>query len=228
MIHLKLFENFKDIYSICKKYNITNYTINSDGSIDVDGDVNLENMKLSKLPLKFRNVSGCFYCNRNQLTSLEGAPQSVGDFYCGDNQLTSLEGAPQSVGDDFDCSYNKLTSLEGAPQSVGGGFSCGDNQLTSLEGAPQSVGDGFYCGYNQLTSLEGAPQSVGGDFDCGYNPVYKVWSLFMDYSKIELLNDYDPFREVDGEPAIILDRLNDFLAEIGKDPAEKVDDYINI
>jgi len=166
MIHLKLFENFKDIYSICKKYNITNYTINSDGSIDVDGDVNLENMKLSKLPLKFINVSG--------------------DFYCGDNQLTSLEGAPQSVG----------------------GY--------------------FYCSDNQLTSLEGAPQSVGGDFYCGDNPVYKVWMLFIDFSKIELLNDYDPVREVDGEPAIILDRLNDFLVEIGKDPVEKVDGYINI
>jgi hypothetical protein len=140
----------------------------------------------------------------------------------------SLEGAPQSVGGDFDCSSNQLTSLEGAPRSVGGGFSCSSNQLTSLEGAPQSVGGGFYCRTNQLTSLEGAPQSVGGYFYCGYNPVYKVWILFEDFSKIELLNDYDPFREVDGKPAIILDRLNDFLVEIGKDPVEKVDRYINI
>ena len=39
MKHLKLFENFEDIESICKKYNITNYTINVDGSIDVNGNV---------------------------------------------------------------------------------------------------------------------------------------------------------------------------------------------
>ena len=35
MKHLKLFENFQDIDSICKKYRIKNYTINPDGSVDV-------------------------------------------------------------------------------------------------------------------------------------------------------------------------------------------------
>ena len=48
-----------------------------------------------------------FHCDNNQLTSLEGAPSSVGiNFYCSDNQLTSLEGAPSSVGGDFDCTSN--------------------------------------------------------------------------------------------------------------------------
>ena len=31
MKHLKLFENFNNIDSICKKFGRTNYTINSDG-----------------------------------------------------------------------------------------------------------------------------------------------------------------------------------------------------
>jgi len=30
-----------NIYRICEEYGIKNYTINPDGSIDVDGDVNL-------------------------------------------------------------------------------------------------------------------------------------------------------------------------------------------
>ena len=113
------------IEEICKEYGIENYTINSDGTIDVVGDINLSNRRLTKLPLKFRSVTGDFYCDNNQLTSLEGAPQSVGgSFYCHDNQLTTLEGAPKSVG---------------------GNFYCNDNQLTSLEGAPLSIGDSFYC-----------------------------------------------------------------------------------
>ena len=33
--------NEQKIHDICKVYNINNYTINSDGSIDVDGNVNL-------------------------------------------------------------------------------------------------------------------------------------------------------------------------------------------
>ena len=45
MKHLRSFNEGKesDIDSICRKYNIRNYIINSDGSIDVDGDVNLYN-----------------------------------------------------------------------------------------------------------------------------------------------------------------------------------------
>ena len=81
MKYLKLFESLDNIHEICKKYNITNYTINSDGSIDVDGSVNLYGRNLTKLPIKFRNVSGYFDCSYNKLTSLEGSPTHVGDYF---------------------------------------------------------------------------------------------------------------------------------------------------
>jgi hypothetical protein len=167
------------------------YTIQSNGTVDVNGNVYMYFNKLTKIPIKFGKVTGYFYCHNNQLTSLEGAPQSVGgSFDCSENQLTSLKGSPKSVGGNFNCMGNKLkslldgpelvennficnenqlTSLDGAPQSVGGSFSCWDNQLTSLKGAPQSVGGDFNCFDNQLTSLDGSPQSVGGSFSCWDN-----------------------------------------------------------
>ena len=112
MKHIKLFESFNDIDSICNKYVITNYTINSDGSIDVDGNVDLAGSGLTKLPLKFGNVTGNFYCNNNKLTTLEGSPKEVGGgFYCQFNQLTSLKGGPIKVGGGFDCRNNKLPKL---------------------------------------------------------------------------------------------------------------------
>ena len=133
MKHLKLFESFKDIDSICKKYRIRNYTINSDGSVDVDGDVSLSSMELTKLPLKFGRVSGNFKCRHNKLTTLEGAPESVGGtFDCSDNQLTTLEGAPREVGRDFYCDNNKLTTLEGAPREVGDVFDCENNPVYNI------------------------------------------------------------------------------------------------
>ena len=111
MKHIKLFESFEDIDSICKKYDIENYTINTDGTIDGDGDVNLSGQGFIKLPLKFGRVGGNFYCHNNQLTSLEGCPQIVGgDFYCNDNQLTTLEGAPREVGRHFYCDNKILRS----------------------------------------------------------------------------------------------------------------------
>jgi hypothetical protein len=239
----KLFEsiNKDEIHDICKKYDITNYTINSDGTIDVDGDVDLSIKGLTKLPLRFNDVSGSFYCRYNKLTSLEGAPKSVGDFFsCENNKLTSLEGAPGSVGGGFDCSNNQLTSLEGAPQSVGGGFYCRYNKLTSLEGAPQSVGGEFYCKNNKIMSLKDAPQSIGGDFWCHDNKLTSLEGLeFKSFKRINLQNnpiysiveswinkdnkedlieyfvDMDIIQEGEDKPKLIMMRLEAFYEDMG-------------
>ena len=72
----------QEIHDICEKYDITNYTINPDGSIDVDGNVNLSYMGLTKIPIKFNKVSGYFDCSYNFITSLEGCPREVvGNFF---------------------------------------------------------------------------------------------------------------------------------------------------
>jgi hypothetical protein len=133
------------------------------------GDIKIE--RVAVLPnLKDIIVDENFFCNDNELTNLEGAPEYVrGHFNCSRNQLTSLEGSPNNVRGRFDCSYNELTSLEGAPKIVKGSFICNDNKLIDLEGAPESVGRDFYCSVNKLTSLKGAPKIVGGDFICSVN-----------------------------------------------------------
>ena len=123
MRHVKIYESFQtedEISKICKKYNIEDYIISSDGLVDVAGDVDLSHRDLSKLPLKFGKIDGAFYCDRNKLTSLEGAPQTVtGSFICRTNMLTSLEGAPQTVTGSFICDFNRLISLKGAPLECG-------------------------------------------------------------------------------------------------------------
>ena len=130
MKYIKLFENFRDIDLFCKKYVIGNYSIGSDGSVDVDGDFWFNSKKLEKLPIRFGRVSGWFNCSYNQLTSLEGSPKEVGgSFDCSENRLTSLEGCPQRVGGNFKCYNSKLTSLEGCPKEVGGHFVCYSNKL---------------------------------------------------------------------------------------------------
>ena len=112
---------------ICEKYNIKNYTINPDGSIDVAGDVNLYKKGLTELPLTFNKVTGWFDCGRNNLTSLKGCPRWIGGgFSCRSNNLTSLEFSPDYVGSNFWCRYNKLTDNY-CDTEIGGNF------YTSLE-----------------------------------------------------------------------------------------------
>ena len=104
----------QEIHDICEKYEIKNYSINPDGSIDAEDSVYLFNMNLDKLPLKFNKVGGYFGCSNNNLTSLEGCPKEVGDtFYCSSNKLTSLKGGPEKVYDMFYCGGNPLESLDG-------------------------------------------------------------------------------------------------------------------
>jgi hypothetical protein len=163
------------------RYTRGTWSVNpSTGLVDVQGDFDCFDLRLKSFRgISFGHVSGYFGCSGNQLTSLEGAPQTVGGgFHCSNNRLTSLKGAPLTVNGDFLCYNNQLTSLAGAPQTVGGFFKCYDNQLTSLKGAPQTVGDAFSCYDNQLTSLEGAPQTVGGKFYCDLFEIQKgKWNM---------------------------------------------------
>lgn len=164
------------------------------GLVDVEGSFRLKNKGKYKsfMGIRFGHVTDNFVCTGISLTTLEGAPQSVGmyfdcsnnllenlkgspqrvegDFLCNMNPLISLEGAPQEVAN-FQCNNGGLISLEGAPQKVFGNFYCVGNHLKTLDGAPPKVGGNFYCTGNNLTTLEGAPRQVGGDFDCHQNPL---------------------------------------------------------
>ncbi len=126
-------ESKSNIESICEKYYISNYTINSDGSIDVDDNVYLNFYKLKVLPLKFRNVTGNFHCDNMKLISLEGCPESVGGhFFCDNNELTSLQGCPQIIGDSFDCSFNDIKDFKGISEFFEGDFKCEGNQIDEI------------------------------------------------------------------------------------------------
>ena len=46
------------IDEICEKYEMINYTIKDDGTVDVDGHIYLDNCKITKLQLKFCTVTG--------------------------------------------------------------------------------------------------------------------------------------------------------------------------
>ena len=170
---------------------IENYTINDDFTVDVDGYVDISQKKLINIPVQFGIVKDHFACNDNQLTNLDGCPQSVGkDFHCNNNQLTSLVGCPQSVGEGFYCYNNQLISLEGSPQVVGEDFFCYNNQLTTLKGCPQVVGGNFSCNDNILTNLDNCPKSVDGDFNCLNNPILDLNNFECTFSEDFYHNGY--------------------------------------
>jgi hypothetical protein len=171
--------NTKNIENICQEYDIQNYTINSDGTVDVEGNVDISKRNLSKLPLKFGRVTGGFYCYINKLTTLLGCPMEVGgDFWCYRTQLTTLESDPDripEVGGDFDCHGNKLTTLLDCPKEVGGSFICDNNQLTIINDELEFV-------------------KIMGNLHVKGNPIYEVYKLFPNFKSFQYSLDYNYFR----------------------------------
>ena len=96
-----------DIEAWCEEIGIKNYTVNSKGEIDVDGDVNLDYKDIKELPYKFGRVTGFFSVSNCNLISLKNCPDILYDF--------------------FDCSDNYyLDSLKYIPKKVCGNIHCGD------------------------------------------------------------------------------------------------------
>ena len=145
----RFFENNNiELVRKLESFGIKNYTINSDGSIDVNGDVDLYNMKLKYIPFNFGNVTGYFSCSSNKLTSLKGCPKEVGGhFSCTSNKLTNLIGGPVYVYGDYFCNINQLETLEGCAGDIKGRLFCVANRLTELDCSSVIEGD-IICRFN--------------------------------------------------------------------------------
>lgn len=183
-------KNEKDqIDLICKDYGIENYTINSNGTIDVLGEVRLVKISMQELPISFRYVTGDFIIGINRLTTLKGCPSVVGgEFNCSCNELTTLEYAPEKVGGHFVCSDNKLKTLQHSPVEITGKYDCNANSITDLVGCPKKVGGDFKCGFNNITSLDGISATIGGELNL--RSCRKLVSTYSGNIDLELDGDF--------------------------------------
>ena len=87
--------NKQDIKNWLDSNKIKNYSINEDLSVDVNGDVWLDNKILTEIPVKFNIIKGIFDCDNNQLTSTEFFPNEVyGIFFCYGNKFKNLDNFP--------------------------------------------------------------------------------------------------------------------------------------
>lgn len=177
----------EEVEAICQWLKLKNYTINPDLTVDVNGDVDISNKSLKRIPVIFNQVKGNFIVSENQLESLENGPKIVGkNFYCDKNKLVSLDFCPQTINRNYslNCSYNLLKTLDTLPKDIENldvsynyletlgtslpknmnYLNCSFNRLKSLKGSPEKITSRFYCNNNLLESLEGGPKEVYGDY----------------------------------------------------------------
>lgn len=121
-------QTHKEVQVLLNKWKVKNYTINDDLTVDVIGDVDLNDKIIDfgfkKIPIKFKNVTGHFMCTGNDLESLEGLSEgfTATYFHCNYNKLDSLISLPKNFKvEHFFCTKNELTSLEGLQKSTNSG-----------------------------------------------------------------------------------------------------------
>lgn len=184
----------EEIDSICKKYRIENYTINEDGTVDINGDVDLSFLGLSKLPLKFGKVSGNFSCGYNKLISLEGSPKWIGeDFECSFNELKTLEGGPETIIGNYSFSYNCLINFKGFPEDYDGRVNFSRNPISKLlKNIPEDKVSKFIYWCNELNViddkanvneewLEEVYYKLGLEYDADANHKIEITKLYSSW-----------------------------------------------
>jgi hypothetical protein len=199
------------IIEICTFYNIRNYSINLDGSIDVDGNVNLFRRNLLELPIQFGTVTGSFNCV--------------------DNTLTSLNGSPKNVLGDFNCSHNLITSLEGGPVAVGGDYCIGANKLLDLTGCPNFIGRHLYIEGSMISTYSGeVDMEIEGIVYLNASNLYEEYMLGNSYvpknlplllleniKNITTIIKYQRYFEIWNEDLTLNEEnFNDLVAEINE------------
>lgn len=73
----------------------------SEKVIEIKGDLDFSNCGLDNIPEFLNNIiiTGNFWCDNNNLISLDGCPKEIGgSFSCTNNKLTSLDGKPEVKG----------------------------------------------------------------------------------------------------------------------------------
>jgi len=173
-----------NIEEFCKEHNIKNYNINSDGSIDVNGYVLLNDIDV--LPIKFGYVSG--YFKVSAIDTLKNCPYRVNEWFsCSDSNITTLDGGPTYVGGDFICTHNNLTTLEGSPTYVGDNFSCYRNKLTTLKGIEKcEIIGNFWCQDNDITPenyIYILTAKIGGDIFTGDTQIDDILNTYKNEVK---------------------------------------------
>ena len=213
-----------EIIKLCKEYNITKYTINDDYSIDVDGNVDLAHKNLTKIPIKFNNVTGFFTCVGNMLVDLENAPKWVDKNFLCQHQyygsFVSLKGAPDYVGFRFDFNGNEnLKDFTDFPTYVGATIDACSTGLYSFDCIPESATKVFIDHDTPLFAV----------LRCVSSAIFPIVQrrgnsdeIFIDcdgksYEAIETFKAYDPIHppKYEGDkPILYMDRFRMLLVEV--------------
>ena len=141
-------DNYHGISNATKQ---SNYTINDDLTIDVDGFFTTTWKG---------NFPEWIQFGETDSFQIQGDGMRKGRMGTKD-LMTSLRGCPRIVKGEFNCSRQNLTNLVGGPERVTGHYSCSLNQhIESFKGIAKFIGGDFYCNNNSGLTEKDIPEGT--------------------------------------------------------------------
>lgn len=176
------------------KNSTTNtYMFDDDGEdiiIHVQGDMDISNNNISKIPYKIGSVDGSFYANNCNLLTLQNSPTEVsGNYNVSFNHFKSLMGSPEYVGQNFDVQYcNNLSSFLYSPEIVIGKYlSSGNQKLKLINKIQTKMGRFSHIVTEKKQTLLGLEKEY---FNTRTHLVFQcVGSIFKNYVDIAVKNN---------------------------------------
>lgn len=198
------------VIEFLKNFKIKKYKVNDDLSVDIlepiwNGmtpvAIDLSDLNLTEIPIKFNTVVGNFICSRNKLRNLKNSPTEIisGDLIASDNELSTLEGATEI----FSKLPEEVTSVTRYRLRVD------NNKLTDFSNWNLKKSNSriaIYAANNKITSIPGNfPFESVYRFVLGGNEIKDISNIPGDIisnssfenNKIEVLPIYSEFRSAD-------------------------------
>lgn len=139
----------RNIKEVLDQYNVVDYTINNDGSVNLTKDITFFKKNLDKIPFKISIAPRVLDFSFNNITSLEGSPKECNVVFYAMNNISDLTGVPV---------VSKLLSLS-------------NNKLEKLNFPKGFKTDELLLNHNNIYELTGIPSDFSGKIFLNQNPI---------------------------------------------------------
>lgn len=135
--------------------------VTPEGEAIIEGDVEIKhNYDGTKLPLKFKSVTGYYTISDVPIDTLEGSPETALKVDVSGLKIKSLHGVPQTKLGLFASNLN-IQNLEGIKDERLKNLMLDGTHLASLKGAPKHITSKMRINASKLKSLEHLPEEIG-------------------------------------------------------------------
>ena len=168
-----MYTNKEDIAKWLRKYDIDDYTINEDLTVDVEGNVYLDRAFMGQSKEEWLEELESYNEHTDPEAQIDfelcddGSYEGNGSHHVYEEKTDQVYELPIQFGrvsGNFWINHNELRTLKGCPHTVGLSFSCENNELHSLASAPATIGHHFWCEANPLEEIGDIKTHIGGQF----------------------------------------------------------------